>query len=97
MKKNEKMIEFEQIKRIKSGQPSMQDLKELSMDEINRLQYGAFLTAIGRKGHSIKDVFDEFEDKSPLIRRLKVCMGLHDIKKDTPEGALNDDPTNDQR
>jgi len=97
LSKNEKVIDLEQIKRIKAGQPSMQDLKELSMDEINRIQYGEFLTAIGRKGYSIKDVFDEFEDKSPLIRRLKVCMGLHDIKKDTPEGALNDDPTNDQR
>ena len=81
MSKNEKVIDLEQIKRIKAGQPSMQDLKELSRDEINRIQYGEFLTAIGKKGYSIKDVFDEFDDKSPLIRRLKVCMGLHDIKK----------------
>lgn len=97
LEKNEKMIDFEQIKRIKSGQPSEQDLNELSRDEINRIQYGKFLTAIGKNGYSLKDVFDRYEDESPLIQRLKVCMGLDDIKKDTPEGVPDDDPTNDQR
>lgn len=85
MKKNEKMIEFEQIKRIKSGQPSEQDLNELSRDEINRIQYGEFLTAIRKNGYSIKDVFDMYEDESPLIQRLRGCIGLDDIKKDTTQ------------
>lgn len=89
MKKNDKIINLDQIKRIKAGEPSMQDFKELSREEINRIQYGEFFTAIGKNGYSMKDVFDEFEGKSPFIQRLKVCMGISDNKKGIQTDALN--------
>lgn len=87
MDNSRKIIDLEQIKRIRAGHPSMEDMKQLSREEINRIQYMPFFSAIGKQGYTMQEVFDEIREKATPVSsgfKTKKSKKLFCIKKRQP-------------